>query len=115
MVYSYFFFALVALNLAHSTFATQRNSPPTGSITVGPSGTYKTISAAVAAASKGASIFIYAGTYNEAVYITVDNLKIYGQTDEYVIFILGATEVAYTYLPPLQHIILRVEHSHHIV
>ncbi|KIM83640.1 carbohydrate esterase family 8 protein [Piloderma croceum F 1598] len=82
MVYSYFFFALVALNLVHSTLATQRNSPPTGSITVGPSGTYKTISAAVAAASKGASIFIYAGTYNEAVYITVDNLKIYGQTDD---------------------------------
>lgn len=115
MVYSYFFFALVALTLAHSTLATQRNSSPTGSITVGPSGTYKTISAAVAAASEGASIFIYAGTYNEAVCITVDNLTIYGQTNECVIFILGATEVAYTYLLSLQHIILRVKHSHYIV
>jgi pectinesterase len=87
MIYSYFFLALVAIDLAHCAFATQRNSPPAGSLTVGSSGTYKTISAAVAAASKGVSIFVYAGTYNEAVYITVDNLKIYGQTDECAGFI----------------------------
>jgi pectin methylesterase-like acyl-CoA thioesterase len=84
MVYSYFFLALLTC-LSNCAFATSKNSPPAGSLTVGPSGTYKTISAAVAAASKGATIFIYAGTYNEAVYITVDNLKIYGQTAEYVV------------------------------
>ena len=82
MVYSYFLFAFVALCLSRCTFATSRNSPPAGSLTVGSSGTYKTISAAIAAASKGDSIFIYAGTYNEAVIITVDNLIIYGQTEE---------------------------------
>ena len=90
MMFSYLILALTALSLSHCTYATQRNSPPTGSITVGSYGTYKTISAAVAAAKKGDSIFIYAGTYNEGVSITVDNLKIYGQTDEYATFILGS-------------------------
>jgi pectinesterase len=99
MMYSYFILALVALGLSHCTFAAQRNSPPTGSLTVGSSGTYKTISAAVAAASKGDSIFIYAGTYNEAVYITVDNLNIYGQTDKCAAFMLGNDQVADTDYP----------------
>jgi pectinesterase len=89
MWHSYLSFALVALTLVYGTFAAERNSPPTGALTVGPAGKYKTISAAVAAASKGNSIFIYGGTYNEAVYITVDNLTVYGQTDECVIFIFG--------------------------
>jgi pectinesterase len=82
MVYSYFLLAFVALGLSHCTFATSRQSPPAGSLTVGSSGTYKTISAAVAAASKGDSIFIYAGTYSEAVLVTIDNLTFYGQTEE---------------------------------
>jgi pectin methylesterase-like acyl-CoA thioesterase len=99
MVFSYFILALTALSLSHCTYATQRSSPPTGSITVGSSGTYKTISAAVAAAKKGDSIFIYAGTYKEAVSITVDNLKIYGQTDEYATFILGSIRVILTFQP----------------
>ena len=117
MVYSYFFLALMAISLSHFTSATNRNSPPAGSLTVGSSGTYKTISAAVAAASEGDSIFVYAGTYKEAVYITVDNLKIYGQTEKCAIFILGDNQVVYTHLTRRwwnkKHIILHVEHSHH--
>jgi pectinesterase len=82
----------MAISLSHFTSATNRNSPPAGSLIVGSSGTYKTISAAVAAASEGDSIFVYAGTYKEAVYITVDNLNLW---------------------PDRKHIILHVEHSHH--
>jgi len=85
-MYSFYLLSIWAFCLAHYTFASQRGSPPTGSLTVGTLGTYRTISAAVAAASQGDSIFVYAGTYTEAVYITVDNLTIYGQTDECVSF-----------------------------
>ena len=87
MVNTLAYFALMVLGLSHCAIANKRNSPPAGSLTVGSKGTYKTISAAVTAASKGDSIFVYAGTYNETVYITLDNLKLYGQTDEYVISI----------------------------
>jgi len=115
-MHSFFLLAAVVLNLAHCTLATQRNSPPTGSLTVGAPGTYKTISAAVTAASKGDSIFVYAGTYDEAVYIAVDNLTIYGQTDECASFILRDTQVVLTFFVGtwcyLKHIILRVDHSH---
>lgn len=88
MVYSIFLLVLVALGLSSCVYGTSRNSPPSGSLTVGSSGTYKTISAAVRAASKGDKIFIYAGTYKEAVYITTSGLTIYGQTSECAIFIL---------------------------
>ncbi|KIM90510.1 carbohydrate esterase family 8 protein [Piloderma croceum F 1598] len=84
-MYSFYLLAIWAFDLVHYAFASasQRGTPPTGSLTVGTKlGTYTTISAAVAAASKGDSIFVYAGTYTEAVYITVDNLTIYGQTDD---------------------------------
>lgn len=64
--------------------ATGRTSPPSGSLTVGSSGTYNTISTAVAATEAGASIFVYFGTYNEAVYITVSDITIYGETTECV-------------------------------
>jgi len=82
MVYSIFLLVLVVLGLSNCAYGTGRNSPPTGSLTVGPSGTYKTISAAVRAASKGDTIFIYAGTYKEAVSITTSGLTIYGQTSD---------------------------------
>ncbi|KAI0339550.1 pectin lyase-like protein [Trametopsis cervina] len=55
------------------------NSPPAGAITVGPSGKYAKISAALQDTSSSV-YFIYAGTYNEQVSITRPNLKIYGQT-----------------------------------
>jgi pectinesterase len=88
MVYSLFLLVLVTLGFSNCVYGASRSSPPSGSLTVGPSGTYKTISAAVRAASKGNTIFIYAGTYKEAVYITTSGLTIYGQTSECVIFIL---------------------------
>ncbi|KZP16277.1 carbohydrate esterase family 8 protein [Athelia psychrophila] len=77
----YFQTLLVHTLLFHLALAAVRTSPPAGALTVGPSGTYKTISAAVAVASKGDSIFIYAGTYNEAVYVKVDGITIYGATN----------------------------------
>lgn len=86
MAYSTFLLALMALCLFNCVCGTSRNSPPSGALTVGPHGTYKTISAAVRAASKGATIFIYAGTYNEAVYITTSGLTIYGQTSKCAVF-----------------------------
>lgn len=78
----YFQTLLVHTLLFHLALAAVRTSPPAGALTVGPSGTYKTISAAVAVASKGDSIFIYAGTYNEAVYVKVDGITIYGATNK---------------------------------
>lgn len=100
MVHSFLFVALLAVIFPPYILATQRNSPAAGSLTVGSSGHYKTISAAVAAAKEGESIFIYAGTYNESVFITVDNLTIYGQTEECVYvpscFVLRGHRVADT-------------------
>ena len=79
------FISLASTVLFQFALAAVRTSPPSGALTVGSSGTYKTISAAVAAASKGASIFIYAGTYNEAVYVTKDEITLYGQTSKYAL------------------------------
>lgn len=76
----YFLILLAHQLLFHLALAAVRTSPPTGALTVGSSGSYKTISAAVAAASEGDSIFIYAGTYNEAVYVKLDGITIYGET-----------------------------------
>lgn len=84
-----YFFLITFLSLLHGALAVSRSTPPAGSLTVGSSGTYKTVSAAVAAASAGDSIFIYAGTYKEQVYITLSDITIYGQTTECVIFPLG--------------------------
>lgn len=55
------------------------SAPPSGAITIGSGGTYSTISSALADTSSS-TYFIYAGTYNEQVYITRANIKIYGQT-----------------------------------
>jgi pectinesterase len=59
-------------------------SPPGGALVVGSSSSakYKTLQAAVTAASPGAKIFIEAGTYNEQVYIPVTktNLVIIGSS-----------------------------------
>lgn len=82
MFCTYILPALVAFGLLHGAFAASRSSPPAGALTVGSSGTYKTVSAAVAAASAGSSIFIYAGTYTEQVYITKSDITLYGQTSE---------------------------------
>ncbi|KZP16278.1 carbohydrate esterase family 8 protein [Athelia psychrophila] len=68
-------FALFRLVLAAST-------PPSGALTVGSSGTYKTVSAALAAAKSGATIFIYSGTYSESVYFTTSGITIYGETTD---------------------------------
>lgn len=80
MNYPFIYLALVVLNF--TKVALSLSSPPSGALTVGSSGTYKTVSAAVAAASSGSTIFIYSGTYAEKVYITVSDLTIYGQTSE---------------------------------
>ncbi|CAK5271201.1 unnamed protein product [Mycena citricolor] len=64
-----------------------RTSPPSGALVVNPaggSGVYTTVSAAVAALpndSSARTIFVYAGTYNEQVYITRAGMTtIYGYT-----------------------------------
>ncbi|KAF2401161.1 pectin lyase-like protein, partial [Trichodelitschia bisporula] len=44
-------------------------SPPPGALIVGKDGQYKSVQAAVNAATSGKTIFIHAGTYNEQVYI----------------------------------------------
>ena len=62
--------------------AASRTTPPAGALTVGSSGTYNTVSAALAAASSGATIFIYSGTYKETVLFTTSDITIYGETTE---------------------------------
>ncbi|KAK0421817.1 pectin lyase fold/virulence factor [Armillaria borealis] len=72
------------------------SSPPSGAITVGSSGTYSTLSKALADTSSSASspiallrahslisfqvYFIYSGTYTGQTLISRSNIKIYGQT-----------------------------------
>ncbi|KAK0186628.1 pectin lyase-like protein [Armillaria mellea] len=66
------------------------SSPPSGAITVGSSGTYSTLSKALADTSSSASppisplgahvYFIYSGTYTGQTLISRNNIKIYGQT-----------------------------------
>jgi pectinesterase len=100
LMHLFYLLAIWALGLVHYAFAFQRGSPPPGSLTVGTKlGTYRTISAAVAAASTGDSIFVYAGTYTEAVYITVDHLTIYGQTDKCVSFAWTGNYTVFAHLP----------------
>lgn len=77
-----FSIAFIALNLSQYALATSRSTPPTRALTVGAGGTYSTISEAVAAATSGSTIFIYAGNFTEKVYIDTDNLTVYGQTAE---------------------------------
>ncbi|KAF9695614.1 hypothetical protein EKO04_006300 [Ascochyta lentis] len=63
-----------------------RTSPPSGCLSVGSSGTYKTVSAAVTKLSTSSTsaqcIFIYKGTYKEQVYVPPlkSALTIYGET-----------------------------------
>ncbi|KZM28226.1 Pectinesterase [Ascochyta rabiei] len=65
-----------------------RTSPPAGCLTVGGSGTYKTVSDAVAKLSVSGTtaqcIFIYKGTYQEQVYVPPleSALAIYGETTD---------------------------------
>ncbi|KAL2165582.1 hypothetical protein VTG60DRAFT_4275 [Thermothelomyces hinnuleus] len=65
-----------------------RTSPPEGCLTVGSSGTYKTVQSAVDALSTSATseqcIFIYGGTYQEQVYIPAlrSPLVLYGETED---------------------------------
>ncbi|KAF3037675.1 hypothetical protein E8E12_007398 [Didymella heteroderae] len=65
-----------------------RTSPPSGCLSVGGSGTYKTVSAAVAKLSTSSTtaqcIFIYKGTYKEQVYIPAlkSALTVYGETTD---------------------------------
>lgn len=65
-----------------------RTSAPSGCLSVGPSATYKTVSAAVKALSLTSTtaqcIFIAAGTYKEQVYIQqlASSLTIYGSTTD---------------------------------
>lgn len=73
---------------------TARSSPPSGCLVVRGSGTqsgeYSTLTQAVAAlgsATTAQCIFMYAGTYNEAVYINYKGqLTLYGETTKYVKF-----------------------------
>ncbi|KAF1926403.1 carbohydrate esterase family 8 protein [Didymella exigua CBS 183.55] len=65
-----------------------RTSPPSGCLSVGSSGTYATVSAAVAKLSttstKAQCIFIFSGTYKEQVYIPAlaSALTVYGETTD---------------------------------
>lgn len=74
---------LLVLGLAAQALAKARISAPTGCSTVAKSGgDYKTIQAAVNAASAGGCIFIKSGTYSEQVYVVTDSLTIYGYTSD---------------------------------
>ncbi|KAK0217089.1 pectin lyase-like protein [Armillaria fumosa] len=55
------------------------SEPPSGAITVGSSGTYSTLSEALDDTSSDV-YFVYAGTYQEQVFIDRDDIKIYGET-----------------------------------
>ncbi|ELU38529.1 Pectinesterase domain-containing protein [Rhizoctonia solani AG-1 IA] len=57
------------------------NSPPPGSITVGPGGKYSTLSAALKDTSSNV-YFVYATSIKERVVITRSNITIYGQTSD---------------------------------
>jgi pectinesterase len=71
---------------------TARSAPPSGCLVVRGSGTqsgeYSTLTKAVAAlgsATTAQCIFMYAGIYNEAVYINYKGqLTLYGETTKYV-------------------------------
>ena len=82
-------YSLITLgSMISAVLATARTSPPSGSITVGSSGTYSTIQDAVDSLSTTSttaqSIFIYSGTYDEQVYIPSRKaiLTIYGETED---------------------------------
>lgn len=90
------------LFLVSCVTATSRTSPPSGAYVVSKSpssGEYSTISAAVAALPSGSSsevIFIYAGTYEEQVYIDRDGpVTIYGYTSNTASY--ADNEVTITY------------------
>lgn len=74
------------LSLVSFTLATSRTSPPDGAVVVRQSGTksgeYSTISAAVATLSGGETVFIYPGTYEEQVNITVADVTISCYTED---------------------------------
>ncbi|PBK71266.1 pectin lyase-like protein [Armillaria solidipes] len=55
------------------------SKPPSGAITVGSSGTYSTLSEALDDTSSDV-YFVYAGTYQEQVFIDRNDIKIYGET-----------------------------------
>ncbi|CUA76558.1 putative pectinesterase A [Rhizoctonia solani] len=57
------------------------SSPPSGSITVGPGGTYSTLSSALQDTSSNV-YFVYATSIKERVVITRPNITIYGQTSD---------------------------------
>ncbi|KAJ5919087.1 hypothetical protein N7466_010030 [Penicillium verhagenii] len=63
-----------------------RTTPPSGCISVGSSGTYSTISAALTAlgsSTSSACIFVYSGTYSEQIKIDyAGSLIIYGETTD---------------------------------
>lgn len=67
----------VLLSLAASSLGA--SAPPPGSITVGPGGTYSTLSAALNDTSSNV-YFIYGTSIQERVVITRSNITIYGQT-----------------------------------
>jgi len=79
---------LTFASLIAAVLATSRTTPPSGAITVGSGGTYSTIQEAVNSLSTTSttaqSIFIYAGTYSEQVYIPTRkaDLTIYGYTED---------------------------------
>ncbi|KAG8763529.1 hypothetical protein FRC11_002042 [Ceratobasidium sp. 423] len=65
------------LGLASSVFAA--SSPPSGSITIGSKGKYKTLADALKDTSSN-TYFVYSGTYTGQTTITRANIKIYGET-----------------------------------
>lgn len=77
-------FSAVALTSLFASLVLATTKPPSGALVVGPAAKYKTVQAAVTAASSGATIFIEAGIYKEQVYIASDktNLKIIGYSTD---------------------------------
>ncbi|KAJ1300732.1 hypothetical protein OPQ81_002376 [Rhizoctonia solani] len=74
-----FFKALALLSAIASGLC--ESSPPPGSITVGPGGTYSTLSDALQDTSSNV-YFVYATSIKERVVITRANITIYGQTSD---------------------------------
>lgn len=95
--------AAVAVPQAHSK-RTARASAPTGCLTVGGSGTYSTISAAITAlgsSSSDACIYIAAGTYEEQLtFKYAGALTIYGETADTASYKNNVVTITHTISSP---------------
>lgn len=88
------FIAVLLLTLVH--FSNNVNAETV--ITVGPTGTYKTISEAVAVALPGTTVYVQNGVYNESVKVYL-NISIVGESRDGVVLQYPCT---YYQFPPLE-------------